>query len=535
MGNEEINIIEFEQKNAVESCKLYAQQLRCKYGVPGLSVCISHEGGVVINEGFGVLDFENPTSAPRNLKGNIASISKSFTSHMACKVNEFDRPLKKDVWKVDIWEFIKKYREVLKMEGPAFYNIEKLKDDGKCMEKWTDGKYWPFIWLLTNKSGWDHYTCNGAYYETENNIMLNYLYKLTTREKLMRMLVYRQLKVTPGNYFYSNTGFNLASLILEDIQKESFINFSQKELFRLGLSNTTYDKNHFEVPFNFHKSATHSKFSELYTKLKMDNFGMIEKNLREFYQIKLDPGRDLDKTYGHSRGLMSSQNFEHEIFNCFRNDFAWKYPSEGIVATAEDLDRFLNIYALMYKNCGGRNFVNFGPIKAGNFKKVFTKYTEDHRLSDFHISKEKDSLSGRSLNNYAMRNFEKRGYGIGWRIRDQILRLAPEPLRVRMFGHDGLTQGFMSNAVIYVTTTYMKDAASDIGGGRGSCYGSNQPPIRDVNEEDRADGRSSDVITVSFIWCQEECIKGKVANNQVSMNMWRMIDASHRRNVGIDS
>jgi len=530
-NNEEENIRQYECRDALESCKLYAQQLRCKYGVPGFSVCISHEGDAVIDEGFGVQDLENPSPTPKDLRGNIASISKSFTGHIACKVEESQPLLKKEVWKIDIWEFLKKYREALEIRAPLFYNVDKLKDDGKLVDKWTDNKCWPFIWLLANKSGWDHYIRKGAYYETENVIMLNFMYKLTTREKLMRMLIYRQLKVNPGNYFYSNTGFNLASLILEDIQKETFTDFSQKELFRLGLYNTTYDKNHFEVPFKFYKSSTHCNFSELYTKLKSDNFGIIEKNLRHLYKIKLEPGRDLNKTYGHSRGFMSKQNFEHELFNCFRNDFSWKYPSEGMVATAKDLDRFLNLYANMYKNCGGKNFENFGPISANNFKKVVTKYTEDHRLSKYPGSKIPDSMSGTSFNKHAQKNFERQGYGIGWRIRDQMLRFVPDPLRVRMFGHDGLTQGFMSNAAFYVTTQYMKDAASDIGGEKGTFYGSNQPPARNENEDDREDGCSCDVITVSFIWCQEETINGQVVNNEVSLDFWRMIDASHRNYI----
>ena len=490
-------ILKYEKKTSIESCKTFAQQLRNKFGGQGFSLCLANKGKRVLHEGFGYHSDENPVNVDKNLKGNIASISKPFTSHAACKVEQNGSS---GLLQEDIWKYIKQikgdsYNTVDVSESP-YPDVKVNKEaNSNSINVWSDKDEWKYQLLLSNLSGWEHYYSGNGLVYPEESMHLNNLYKLSSKEKLMTMLDYKKLKVHPGEHFYSNNGFNLAGLILSQIKNENFVDLATREILDIGLLNTNYDTRHFNVPYGFFEPILIGIDSE---KKQLNLTQQLFNLINEEY----DSSVELNKDFFVSP-LAKKQSKDFEAFNSYKIDFAYKHPSEGLASTVGDLQKFLDIYANMYHSDLNDSFT--GPLSRSNFKNILTK----HSCNNFCGNKKYCSCDG---------------YAMGWSKYSDRLK---DGRRVRVIGHDGLTDGFYSDAEMFITTNLQEDATENISN-LSEANGVDFVNCLTNQEEHKTENYSCHTITGSLIWGQQGMtIKNDVSQYNVLHEFWQIIHSTY--------
>jgi CubicO group peptidase (beta-lactamase class C family) len=168
---------------------------------PGLTIAILHNGSVVYAKGFGYMNVEDAVRARPDTRYPIGSNTKQFTAAA----------------------------------------ILILQDEGKLNVEDRLSKYLPDIPhasqvtlrnLLTHSGGYAEYTEIGSFDEIGN--------RPTTLAALVNTVDHRPLAFTPGtNRQYSNTGYDLLSMVIERVSGMSYSDFLEKHIFApLGMTST---------------------------------------------------------------------------------------------------------------------------------------------------------------------------------------------------------------------------------------------------------------------------------------------------------
>jgi D-alanyl-D-alanine carboxypeptidase len=178
-----------------------AREVLAKTGVPSASVGIVQNGRIVFTSAYGSARLTPPMPATPELHYAVGSISKQFTA--AC--------------------------------------VLLLQEDGKLSLDDPIAKYFPGLTrakdvtirnILTHTSGYEDYA--------PQDYTIPAWTKPTTAERIVREWATKPLDFEPGTqYQYSNTNFNIAGLIVEQVSGEPFWTFlSRRVLTPLGMTHT---------------------------------------------------------------------------------------------------------------------------------------------------------------------------------------------------------------------------------------------------------------------------------------------------------
>jgi len=193
--------------------------------IPGAAVALVHEGRVIFSRCYGYADTEKKVPITEDTYFMAGSLTKSFTALAVLKLIEQG--------KIDPHADIKKYipdfsiRNLYDGEVPITVNH-----------------------LLTHTSG----------------LMIDYYVRFTRERKysnvdLLSQLQNEYLCFKPGSaYKYSNVGYRLLGMIIEQVTGERFESYLEKEVFKpLGLNNSSFD---YTVDMALHMSKGHNGDTE---------------------------------------------------------------------------------------------------------------------------------------------------------------------------------------------------------------------------------------------------------------------------------
>ncbi|ANO52766.1 serine hydrolase domain-containing protein [Woeseia oceani] len=183
---------------------------------PGASVIVMKDGEIVHRADYGLANLDYGIPINSNTVFDIASISKQFGG-MAALLLEADGALDLDA---DVRDYVP--------ELPDFgYTIT-----ARHLLHHTSGiRDWPHVMMLAG---------------VEYGDVISY-------EKILRMLFQQEaINFPPGSeYAYSNTGYNLLSLIIERTSGMTFREFTNERIFKpLGMTSTHFSDNSNEVIAN---------------------------------------------------------------------------------------------------------------------------------------------------------------------------------------------------------------------------------------------------------------------------------------------
>jgi D-alanyl-D-alanine carboxypeptidase len=178
-----------------------ATEVLAKTGVPSASVGIVQNGRIVFTSAYGSARLTPPMAAAPELHYAVGSISKQFTA--AC--------------------------------------VLLLQEDGKLSLDDPIAKYFPGLTrakdvtirnILTHTSGYEDYA--------PQDYTIPAWTKPTTAEQIVKEWATKPLDFEPGTqYQYSNTNFNIAGLIVEQVSGEPFWTFlTRRVLTPLGMTHT---------------------------------------------------------------------------------------------------------------------------------------------------------------------------------------------------------------------------------------------------------------------------------------------------------
>jgi CubicO group peptidase (beta-lactamase class C family) len=178
-----------------------------RHRIPGAAVALVQEGRVIFSQCYGYADTDKKVAITEDTYFMVGSLTKSFTALAVLKLIEEG--------KIDPHADIKKYipdfsiRNLYDGEVPITVNH-----------------------LLTHTSG----------------LMIDYYVRLTPKRKysnvdLLSQLQNEYLCFKPGSaYKYSNIGYRLLGMIIEQVTGEQFADYLEKEVFKpLGLNNSFFD------------------------------------------------------------------------------------------------------------------------------------------------------------------------------------------------------------------------------------------------------------------------------------------------------
>ena len=178
-----------------------AAEVLAKTGVPSATVGIVQNGRIVLTSAYGSARLTPPMAATPELHYAVGSISKQFTA--AC--------------------------------------VLLLQEDGKLSLDDPIAKYFPGLTrakdvtirnILTHTSGYEDYA--------PQDYTIPAWTKPTTAEQIVKEWATKPLDFEPGSqYQYSNTNFNIAGLIVEQVSGEPFWTFlTRRVLTPLGMTHT---------------------------------------------------------------------------------------------------------------------------------------------------------------------------------------------------------------------------------------------------------------------------------------------------------
>jgi CubicO group peptidase (beta-lactamase class C family) len=200
-----INSSAFElASETIDSCRVYAEHIKSKSHIPGMQVCIVHNGSILWNKCFGYSDLSNKKRILPYTKLRIASLSKVLTS-----------------------------ASIIKLCGMKKINLDSSVN--AYISNFPRKKYPILIKnLLDHSSGIRHYIGN----EFNNPKKYSSIFEALNYFKNDTLLF------EPGTKsVYSSYGYNLLGAIIEKVSKESYADFVYKTfLLPFGLKQTTPDK-----------------------------------------------------------------------------------------------------------------------------------------------------------------------------------------------------------------------------------------------------------------------------------------------------
>jgi CubicO group peptidase (beta-lactamase class C family) len=175
--------------------------------IPGAAVALVHEGRVIYSQCYGYEDTEKKVAMTEDTYFMVGSLTKSFTALAVLKLIEQG--------KIDPNADIKKYIPDFSIrnfnEGEALITVNHL---------------------LTHTSG----------------LMIDYYARFTGEKKYSNADILSQLQneylcFKPGSACkYSNVGYRLLSMIIEQVTGEPFGTYLEKEVFNpLGMNNSSFD------------------------------------------------------------------------------------------------------------------------------------------------------------------------------------------------------------------------------------------------------------------------------------------------------
>jgi CubicO group peptidase (beta-lactamase class C family) len=196
-----------------------------RYRIPGAAVALVHEGRVIFSQYYGYADTQKKVTITEDTYFMAGSLTKSFTALAVLKLVEEG--------KIDPRADIRKYipdfsvRHLYSGEVPITVNH-----------------------LLTHTSG----------------LMVDYYVRFTGGKKhsnadLLSQLRNEYLCFKPGSAFkYSNIGYRLLGMIIEEVTGERFEDYLEKEVFKpLGLNNSSFEYTADMAP---HMSKGHNEDKE---------------------------------------------------------------------------------------------------------------------------------------------------------------------------------------------------------------------------------------------------------------------------------
>jgi len=190
--------------------KKIAQDFLKKQQIPGMAIAVSHGGDLIWSEGFGWSDLEQKTAVdPAQTQFRLASISKSITA--------FGLAILVDQHRLDFDESIYTYL-------PDF---PKKKHDFTLRQ------------VGGHLAGIRHYK--------GNEFIMNKKMSITEGLAIFKN---DPLKSVPGTkYLYSTYGWNLLSVVIQEVAKQEFNQFMLEQIFNpLGMDHTRLDRSDQEMP-----------------------------------------------------------------------------------------------------------------------------------------------------------------------------------------------------------------------------------------------------------------------------------------------
>jgi len=177
-----------------------------RYGVPGVSIALIKNGEMSWSDAYGFADLEKQTRMTTDTVCRTESISKSVTARGVIRLVELGE--------IELDDPVHRY--LISWEFPE----SEFDTDRVTIRH-----------LLSHSSGLPLGTIGLEYAPGEQ--------KPSLRESLTREVHFVQ---EPGKSFiYSNVGFNLLELLIEDVSGRSFADFMEEEiLFPLGMNNSSY-------------------------------------------------------------------------------------------------------------------------------------------------------------------------------------------------------------------------------------------------------------------------------------------------------
>jgi CubicO group peptidase (beta-lactamase class C family) len=168
---------------------------------PGLTIAILRGGSVVYAKGFGYMNVEDRVPARADTSYPIGSNTKQFTATAILMLQ--------DQGKLNVDDLLSKYLPEI-----PHANEVTLRN------------------LLTHSGGYAEYTEIGTFDEIGN--------RPTTLAAMVNTVDHRPLAFTPGtNRQYSNTGYNLLTMVIERVSGMSYSDFLQRHIFKpLGMTST---------------------------------------------------------------------------------------------------------------------------------------------------------------------------------------------------------------------------------------------------------------------------------------------------------
>jgi len=192
---------------AIDAAKVDAIFSRWTTSTPGCSVGAAVKGHVVVNKAFGMADLEHDVANTADTIFEAGSVSKQFTAAGVLMLVEEGK---------------------LKLDDPVRKYIPELPDYGSPLT---------IRHMLMHMSGlrdWGSVEAIAGWPRTTRVYTHAHVLDIVSRQKA--------LNFTPGSqYSYSNTGYNLAAIIVSRVSGMEFADFEKQRLFTpLGMTHTSW-------------------------------------------------------------------------------------------------------------------------------------------------------------------------------------------------------------------------------------------------------------------------------------------------------
>lgn len=177
-------------------------------GAAGLLVAVSRNGNVILSKGYGLAEVEHDAKADANSMFRMGSITKQFTAAAIMRLVEQGR---------------------ISLDDPITKHVPGYN---------TQGREITVLHLLTHTSGIKSYT-------EIRRVMQDEPEREFTHEELLDMVQDEPLAFEPGAaHAYSNTGYYLLGMIIENVSGKDYCAYLHDELFGpLDLKRTRCDSN----------------------------------------------------------------------------------------------------------------------------------------------------------------------------------------------------------------------------------------------------------------------------------------------------
>jgi len=187
----------------VEVIELFVTNEMARWGVPGLSLAIAHEGALVFANGYGFADMENFVAAKADTVYRLASVSKAMTAVLALQLAE---------------------RGALELDEPVGPHCPAFPE-----------KRWPITarQLLAHHGGVRHYR--------DGEVPMTRHY--TTLEEGLALFKDDPLEHEPGTrYLYSTYGYSLLGCVIEGVTERPFFEMLRESVLTpAGMTRTQPD------------------------------------------------------------------------------------------------------------------------------------------------------------------------------------------------------------------------------------------------------------------------------------------------------